>query len=112
MKNVIEIDGYKAVIAFDPEISMFRGEFVSLNGGADFYADSVHSLQDEGRKSLNVFLEICNEKGIEPRREFSGRFNLRLDPQTHQAAVIAAAASNESLNEWASKAIKEAVKAA
>ena len=30
-------DGYKAVIAYDPEIEMFRGEFVGLNGAADFY---------------------------------------------------------------------------
>jgi len=28
MKNVIEIDGHKAVIAFDPESQMLRGEFV------------------------------------------------------------------------------------
>ncbi len=28
MRNVIEINGVKAVITYDPEISMFRGEFV------------------------------------------------------------------------------------
>jgi predicted HicB family RNase H-like nuclease len=28
--NVMEINGIKAVIAFDPEINMFRGEFVGL----------------------------------------------------------------------------------
>jgi len=33
MKNVMEINGVNAVIAFDPEINMFRGEFVGLNGG-------------------------------------------------------------------------------
>jgi len=43
MMNVMEIDGVKAVIAFDPEINMFRGEFVGLNGGADVirHADDV-----------------------------------------------------------------------
>jgi len=38
MMNVMEINGVKAVIAFDPEINLFRGEFVGLNGGADFYS--------------------------------------------------------------------------
>ena len=28
MNNVVEINGEKAVIAFDPEIQMLRGEFV------------------------------------------------------------------------------------
>jgi predicted HicB family RNase H-like nuclease len=108
MNNVVEIDGEKAVIAFDPEIRMLRGEFVGLNGGADFYAENVHDLIEEGRKSLTVYLEMCREKGIEPRRKFSGRFNVRLDPGDHAAAVIAAAAAGKSLNEWIAGAIREA----
>ncbi|WP_420959525.1 type II toxin-antitoxin system HicB family antitoxin [Brucella sp. IR073] len=109
MKNVIEIDGENAVVAFDPEIQMLRGEFIGLNGGADFYAESIPELIEEGRKSLRVFLEACREKGIEPRRKFSGKFNVRLDPRDHEAAVLAAAAEGKSLNEWIAGAIKEAV---
>ena len=41
MKNVMQFGEYEAAISFDPDISMFRGEFVGLNGGADFYADST-----------------------------------------------------------------------
>lgn len=108
MMNTIEIDGEKAVIAFDPDILKFRGEFVSLNGGADFYADSVNDLAAEGRKSLAVFLDLCREKGVEPRRRFSGRFNVRLDPSDHAAAVMAASSAGKSLNEWVASAIKDA----
>ena len=108
MNNVIEINGEKAVIAFDPEIQMLRGEFVGLNGGADFYAESVHDLIEEGRKSLAVYLEMCREKGIEPRRKFSGKFNVRLDPKLHEAAVLAARAEQKSLNEWISDVIEDA----
>lgn len=110
MRNVLEIDGHKAVLAFDPEIGLFRGEFLGLNGGADFYAKSVDDLVEEGRTSLRVFLDLCREKGIEPTRRFSGRFNVRLDPGTHEAAVIAASADNKSLNEWVAHAIAEAAK--
>ena len=31
----MEINGYRAIIQFDPGIDMFRGEFIGLNGGAD-----------------------------------------------------------------------------
>ena len=112
MKNVIDIDGHRAVLSFDPEIGMIRGEFVGLNGGADFYAKSVDELVGEGRASLRTFLAMCRENGIEPFRSFSGRFNLRLDPKTHEAAVIAAAAENKSLNEWVAEAIERAAEAA
>lgn len=108
MKNIIEIDGHKASVSFDPEIGMLRGEFLGLAGGADFYAGNVEQLYVEGAKSLRIFLDMCREKGIEPFREFSGRFNIRLDPSTHEAAVVAAAAENKSLNEWVVNAIEMA----
>jgi predicted HicB family RNase H-like nuclease len=49
MMNVMEINGVKAVIAFDPEINMFRGEFVGLNGGADFYSTDIDGLRRFGQ---------------------------------------------------------------
>ena len=45
--NTMNIGGYEAVITFDPDIQMFRGEFVGLNGGADFYAADVAGLRRE-----------------------------------------------------------------
>ena len=67
MTNTISIDGYRAVIQYDPEIEMFRGEFVDLNGGADFYARDVEGLKREAKESLEVFLEMCREDGAEPQ---------------------------------------------
>ena len=111
MNNVMMIGGYQAVIAFDPEISMFRGEFVGLNGGADFYAADVEGLRREGETSLRVFLEACKERGIDPHKHFSGKFVLRLDPKVHDAASLAAAAQGKSLNQWATETLKEAATA-
>lgn len=110
MINVMTIDGYQAVITYDPEIKMFRGEFLGLNGGADFYAKDVKGLQHEGAISLKVFLAACAEDGVDPRKHFSGKFVLRIDPETHEAAVIAAAAHGKSLNQWALEALREAAR--
>lgn len=111
MKNVLTIDGYQAVVSFDPELEMFRGEFVGLNGGADFYAKNIAGLKREGATSLKVFLEACAEDGVEPRKSYSGKFVLRLDPKIHEAATVAAVAEGKSLNQWAAEAIREAAMA-
>ena len=66
MTNTILVDGYRAVIQYDPDLKMFRGEFLGLNGGADFYASDVAGLKREAAKSLEVFLEMCREDGAEP----------------------------------------------
>jgi predicted HicB family RNase H-like nuclease len=108
MKNVMTINGYQAVISYDPEIEMFRGEFVGLNGGADFYARDLKGLKREGAISLKVFLDACAEDGVEPRRQFSGKFVLRLDSKTHESVALAAAASGLSINQWAAETLDEA----
>ena len=59
------------------DIRMFRGEFVDLNGGADFYARDRNDLKREGKKSLAVFLEMCREDGDAPRRTISGAISIR-----------------------------------
>jgi len=101
----MEIGGYRAIIQFDPDIEMFRGEFVGLNGGADFYARDVTGLRREGATSLRVFLEMCEEDGVEPGRRYSGRFNLRISSELHADVAAAAAAEGKSLNQWIADAL-------
>jgi len=107
MKNIMEIDGHKAVVAFDPYIAMFRGEFLGLSESADFYATDVEGLLREGRTSLRVYLQACQERGITPYKRFSGKFNVRISPDLHADIVSAAEASGMSLNQWVEKALSE-----
>lgn len=111
MNNIMIIDGYRAVIQYDPDIEMFRGEFTGLNGGADFYADSVVKLREEGRVSLRVFLEECRERGIEPTKSYSGKFQVRLPEELHKNAVDAAIAKGQSLNQFVATAIEHELSA-
>lgn len=109
MMNIMEINGYRAVIQYDPEIDLFRGEFIGLNGGADFYAKDIDNLRKEGEISLKVFLEMCREDGIEPRKEYSGKFNLRVSPQMHTEIVTRAMAEGKSLNQWVIDVLDESL---
>ena len=110
MMNMMDFDGFRAVIKYDPEIEMFRGEFVGLNGGADFYARDIEGLKKEGAISLKVFLDMCKEDGVEPRKEYSGKFNMRLPAELHAEIVGAASAEGKSLNQWVVDALKETVR--
>ena len=58
MQNIMMINDHKALIQYDPELGLFRGEFVGLNGGADFYGDSIADLENEGKQSLQTFLDV------------------------------------------------------
>ncbi|NOT55081.1 MAG: type II toxin-antitoxin system HicB family antitoxin [Deltaproteobacteria bacterium] len=107
--NVMTVDGYHAKIAYDEELDLFRGEILGLSGGADFYGKNPKELRMEFKRSLKVFLEVCKEKGIEPRRHFSGKFNLRIPPELHEKLAIVAQAQGKSLNALAQEVLQARV---
>lgn len=104
--NIMTVDQYHARIEYDEELDLFRGEILGLNGGADFYGKNPKELRAEFKKSLQVFLEVCAEKGIEPRRNFSGKFNLRISPELHERLAIQAQAQGKSINTLAQEALQ------
>lgn len=107
--NIMTVDGYHAKIEYDEELDLFRGEILGLSGGADFYGKNTKELRTEFKKSLQVFLDVCRERGIEPRRHFSGKFNLRIPPELHEKLAIEAQAQGKSINTLAQEALQERV---
>ena len=111
MNNTMKIKGHTAVISFDPDTAQFRGEFTGLNGGAEFYGASVDALRKEGTRSLQTFLDVCKEHHIEPHKNFSGKFVVRVPTPLHARVSEAAAAAGVSLNQWVQSALEREVHA-
>jgi predicted HicB family RNase H-like nuclease len=109
--NLMKVDGYHARIEYDDETDQFRGEILGLSGGADFYGSSPEELRREFKKSLDVFLDVCKEQGIDPRRHYSGKFNLRIPPELHVKLAMTAEAQGKSLNSLAQEALQRSVSA-
>lgn len=43
---------------------------------------------------------MCLEDGVEPRKEYSGKFILGVSPPLHAAIAVHVAAAGKSLNQW------------
>jgi predicted HicB family RNase H-like nuclease len=109
--NLMNVDGYHAKIDYDEETDQFRGEILGLSGGADFYGSSPEELRREFKKSLDVFLEVCKEHGIEPRKNYSGKFNLRIPPELHENLAMTAEVQGKSLNRLTQEALQKCIRA-
>ena len=75
--GLMTLESYHARFDYEPALDLCRGEILGLTGGADFYGKNSKELRAEFKKSLHVFLAVCREKGIDPRRNDSGKFNPR-----------------------------------
>lgn len=103
------LDGYHVKMEYEPDIDCFRGEILGLTGGADFYGRTFTELRQEFKKSLHVFLDVCQEQGINPHRHFSGKFNLRIPPELHEQLARQAQTSGKSINALAQIALQRFV---
>ncbi|MBU0566874.1 type II toxin-antitoxin system HicB family antitoxin [bacterium] len=75
---------YVAAIEFDPDIDMFFGNVVNLSNPVTFYGKSTDELKREFEKSIQVYLDVCKERGIQVEKPYSGYFNIQMTPQQHR----------------------------
>jgi predicted HicB family RNase H-like nuclease len=107
---MIEYEGYRGVIEFDPSIDSFHGRVVGLRDVVTFQGRSLDELRREMAESVDDYLEFCAEIGKEPERPYRGEFLVRTTPELHRAAATVAEASGLSLNAWVEAAIAAVVK--
>lgn len=105
---MIEYKGYTGAIEFDPELRLFTGHVLDLRDEIYFEGDSVEALEASMQRAIDHYLEVCDRRGEDPERPFSGKLNVRLGSELHRAAVIAAAAEGESLNNWLVRVVETA----
>jgi predicted HicB family RNase H-like nuclease len=83
---------------------------VDLRDEIYFEGDSVESIEGSMRRAVDHYLTVCEKRGESPDRPFSGKLNVRLGSDVHRAAVTAAAAEGESLNNWLVRVVESAAR--
>jgi predicted HicB family RNase H-like nuclease len=103
----MEYRGYVAVFEFDPTIDAFHGEVANTVDTITFEGRSVDELRIAFHESVDDYLELCAREGRRPDHPYSGTTSLRLGPQLHRAAAVAAAGRGMSLNTFVTDALRE-----
>lgn len=100
---------YVAKVEFDDEADIFHGEVINTNDVITFQGKTVQALKRALKDSVDDYLDFCKSRGEQPDRPFSGRFNLRIEPELHQKVYLSAKQSGESLNSWIAHTLQGAV---
>lgn len=98
--------GYTGSIQYSAEDRCFHGRVVGITDIVSFEGTSVEELEADFRAGVDSYLQGCAELGTEPQRPYSGRFVLRLSPEVHRDASLAARSARASMNAWIIEAIQ------
>ena len=105
----MEYKGYIARVEFDETVNVFHGRIINIRDVVTFESETVKGLLKEFHASVDEYLAFCTKRGEDPEKPFSGRFNLRLDPDLHRCVALAAAATGKSLNGFITDTLRGAV---
>lgn len=98
--------GYFAKTSIDEEAKLIHGELQGLRAVITFQGRSVEEAELAFHDSVDDYLDWCVQRGKDPEKPFSGRFNMRIDPDLHAKAAVAASRLGISLNRFVEKAIE------
>jgi predicted HicB family RNase H-like nuclease len=108
--NSMIYKGFTARIDFDERDNILVGRVLGLPDTVriSFHGDTVATLTQDFHNAIDFYLKECAESGREPTKPASGKLMLRIPPEVHGAALVAAQAAGTSLNQWAAKVLAEA----
>jgi predicted HicB family RNase H-like nuclease len=101
--------GYTARIEFDERDNIFVGRILGLRSIISFHGETVSQLRREFAAAIKDYLEDCKAHGVSPEKPASGKLLLRVPPEVHSRAIVAAQADGKSLNQWVTEALQRAV---
>jgi predicted HicB family RNase H-like nuclease len=108
MSNVLNYKGYSARVEFDDNDGIFFGRIAGIRDGVGFHADTVADLRAAFREAVDDYLQTNARLGREPQKPYSGNLMLRVAPEVHSKAAIAAELAGKSLNQWSEEVLAKA----
>lgn len=102
---MLRYKNYTGIVEYDSVGKIFTGEVIGLRNVITFQGRTPEELEQSFQEAVDFYLEMCEKDGISPQKPYSGRFNVRLNPEMHMRITERAAQEKLSLNQWVTEAL-------
>ena len=106
MNGTMEYKGYVGTVEFSAADNVLFGKVLGIDGLISYEGGSVISLKEDFEEAVDSYLEMCSEKGLEPQREYKGKFNVRIPPELHRTLAQYSTTHGKTLNSTVEEAIR------
>ncbi|WP_430911442.1 type II toxin-antitoxin system HicB family antitoxin [Methylobacterium sp. sgz302541] len=110
--SAMSYEGFYARVEFDAEDGLFVGHLAGINDVVGFHAETVDDLRRAFHEAVEDYRATCALTGKAPEKPYSGKVMLRIAPDVHARAALAAELAGKSLNQWGEEVLATASLAA
>ncbi len=103
---MLKYKGYYGLTEYDEVGKIFTGEVAGLASVITFQGRTPDELESSFHESIDLYLKMCEEDGVKPEKTYSGRFNVRIDPELHREIAIKAMMEKKSINDLVNEALR------
>lgn len=108
-KDNLHHKGYTGSCDVSFEDECLHGKILFIDDLITYEGDTPKELQDAFRAAVDRYLEHCKKTGKPANKPYSGSFNVRVGPERHRKAAIAAHMHEIGLNDFVVQAIDAAL---
>lgn len=109
MKNTMEYKGYIGSVEFAEEKTCFFGSVLGMTTPISYEGESAWKLITNFHSAVDEYLARCTQAGVQPEVAYTGSISLRIAPELHKQAALAALSEDITLNQFIETAIQSAL---
>lgn len=109
MNNTMQYKDYLGSVEFSERDNLFYGKVLGIRSLISYEGRTATELVKDFHGAVDDYLAMCQEEGKEPEKAYRGSFNVRISPELHKQAVIAALTKQVSLNNFVENSIEQAL---
>ncbi|MDR2147003.1 MAG: type II toxin-antitoxin system HicB family antitoxin [Tannerella sp.] len=96
----LEYNGYSGSIEYSKADNCFFGKVLGLGKETriTYEGETASELYEDFKGSIDFYLEFCKEKGIKPKKPYSGILNIRIPSEIHRKIAMLAKDKQVSIN--------------
>jgi predicted HicB family RNase H-like nuclease len=109
MKDVLTYRGFIGSVHFSADDNVFFGKVEGVNDLITFEGETVKELTDAFHYMIDGHIKDCEKENAPVEKSYSGSFNIRLTPDLHRRAAVAAKMRGDTLNSFVRESIERGI---
>jgi len=106
MNNILTYKGFIGSVNFSTDDNVFFGKLEGINDLITFEGETVQELKNAFYYMVDKHIKDCEVENIPVEKSYKGSFNIRLTPDLHRRAAIAAKIHGTTLNAFVKDSIE------
>ena len=109
MSRLLSYKNYNGTVEFSSDDNCLFGKVVGIKSLLSYEGQSIKELKEDFERTVDEYLEDCQERGVAPEQPYKGSFNVRSSPDLHRNIAVYAIEHGKTLNAAVEEAIRNMI---